>query len=198
MSTLQLTGKINVSATAEQLRLNDCISSDVVLLFDEVYLQKCEEYFAGESFGTDEAGNLHKGMMTFMIVGLTKSVPYVINAVPENNLNADWLADEILKCIQCLHSKGFKVRACVSAYNKLLKLHGKGEDDLRILVDESPIYLFHDTVHILKNIRNNLLNQKRLIFPQFTNNDLMDMPVEVTGGEISWLLLHQVREKNIQ
>ena len=206
MSTLQLTGKINVSATAEQLRLNDCISSDVVLLFDEVYLQKCEEYFAGELFGTDEAGNLHKGMMTFMIVGLTKSVPYVINAVPENNLNADWLADEILKCIQCLHSKGFQVRACVSdnhstnvsAYNKLLKLHGKGEDDLRILVNESPIYLFHDTVHILKNIRNNLLNQKRLIFPQFTNNDLMDMPVEVTGGEISWSLLHQVREKDIQ
>ena len=112
-----MTGKINVFATAEQLRLNDCISSDVVLLFDEVYLQKCEEYFAGESFGTDEAGNLHKGMMTFMIVGLTKSVPYVLNAVPENNLNADWLADEILKCILCLHSKGFKVRACVCSDN---------------------------------------------------------------------------------
>jgi hypothetical protein len=141
-----------------------------------------------------------------MIIGLTKSVPYVLHAIPENNLQADWLTDEILKCIQCLHSKGFKVRACVSdnhstnvsAYKKLLTVYGKGEDNLRIFVDDKPIYLFHDTVHIVKNIRNNLLNQKRLIFPPFTNNDLMDLPVEVTGGEISWSLLHQVRERDMQ
>lgn len=200
------TGKINVSATAELLRVNNCISADVVLLFDEIYLQKCKEYFAGESFGSDDAGNLHKGMMMFMIVGLTNNVPYVLHAVPENNIRADWLKEEILKCIQCLQSKGFKVRACVSdnhstnvsAYQKLLEAYGKDEDDLRIYVEDMPIYLFHDTVHIVKNIRNNLLNQKRLIFPPFISNDLEDLPVEVKGGEITWSLLHKVRERDMQ
>ena len=95
-------GKLNVAATAERLRRNNCISSNVILIFDEVYLQKCEEYFGGESFGTDETGKLHKGMITFMIVGLTKNVPYVIHAVPENKIEAGWLMDEIIKCIKCL------------------------------------------------------------------------------------------------
>ena len=32
------------------------------------------------------------------------------------------------------------------------------------------IYLFYDSVHLLKNIRNNLLNAKRFIYPQFMFN----------------------------
>ena len=66
------TGKLNIYAASELLRTSNCISSDVILLFDEIYLQKCEEYFGGESFGTDEIGNLHKGMTTFTIIGLTR------------------------------------------------------------------------------------------------------------------------------
>ena len=44
--------------------------------------QKCEEYAGGVSFGTDEAGNLYKGMITFMIVGLNKRIPFVLHAAP--------------------------------------------------------------------------------------------------------------------
>ena len=99
------TDKLNVTATAELLRTNDCMSSDVILLFDEVRLQKCEEYFGGESLGTDETGNLYKGMTTFMIIGRTKNVPYVVHAVPENKIEAGWLMDELIKCIKCLHLK---------------------------------------------------------------------------------------------
>ena len=201
-----LTGKLNVAATAELLRRNNCISSDVILIFDEVYLQKCEEYFGGESYGTDETGKLHKGMTTFMIVGLTKNVPYVIHAVPENKIEAGWLMDELIKCIKVLHLKGFSVKACVcdnhptnvSAYRKLLALYGRNEDGLRIYIDDKPIYLFYDAVHLMKNIRNNLLHQKRLIFPPFSNNDLENKAVEVKGGEVSWSLLHKVREKDME
>ena len=38
-------GKFNVAATAELLRTNNCISSNDFLLFDEVYLKICKEYF---------------------------------------------------------------------------------------------------------------------------------------------------------
>ena len=61
-----------------------------------------------------------------------------------------------------------------------------------------PIYLFHDAVHLVKNIRNNLLNQKRLIFPPFTKYDMNDLKVEFKGGEITWALLHKVREMDMK
>ena len=41
-----------------------------------------KKYAGGESFGADEAGNVYKGMITFMIVGLTKRIPFVLHAAP--------------------------------------------------------------------------------------------------------------------
>ena len=34
-------------------------------------------------------------MMTFMIVGMRQSIPYVVKAVPEVKMEGKWLADEI-------------------------------------------------------------------------------------------------------
>ena len=51
------------------------MSEDICLLFDEMYLQKCEEYFGGELIGSDENGELYKGIVCFMIVGLKESIP---------------------------------------------------------------------------------------------------------------------------
>ena len=53
----------------------------------------------------------------------------------------------------------------------------------------------YDSVHLLKIIRNNLLNSKRFIFPAFHFNGLID-PISVTTGEVSWHLLHKVYEKD--
>ena len=52
-------------------------------------------------------------------------------------------------------------------------------------------YLFFDFVHILKNIRNNLLNSKRLVFPEFQSSF-----ITVPAGEISWKLIHDVFDKD--
>ena len=54
----------------------------ICLLFNEMYLQKCEEYFGGELKGCGEDGNLYKGLVCYMIVGLKESVPYVIKFSP--------------------------------------------------------------------------------------------------------------------
>ena len=108
-----LTDKLNFAATAEPLQTNNCTSSNVILIFDEIYLQKCEEYFGGESFGTDETGNWHKGMTTFMNIGLTKNAPCVIHTVPENKNEAEWLLDELIMCSKCLLLKRFSFKACV-------------------------------------------------------------------------------------
>ena len=52
-------------------------------------------------------------------------------------------------------------------------------------------YLFFDTVQLIKNIRKNLLNFKKLLFPEFYFDDFYD-DVKVTGGEISCQLFHEV------
>ena len=54
-------------------------------------------------------------------------------------------------------------------------------------------YLFFDSVHLLENICNNLLNNKRFLFPAFNFNGLLD-PITCEDGEISWKLLHDVHE----
>ena len=72
---------------------------------------------------------------------------------------------------------------------------GLDENDLKIWVNDKPIYLFYDSVHLVKNIRNNLLSRKKLIFPPFICEEL-DTPVRVAAGEISWSLLHRVHEED--
>ena len=48
------------------------MSDDVILLFDEIYLQKCDEYVGGATHDVSENRDLYKGMICFMIVGLKK------------------------------------------------------------------------------------------------------------------------------
>ena len=69
------------------------ISQDAVLIFDEMYLQKCEEYFAGKLMGADEENELYKGVVSFMVAGLKETVSYVVKAVPETKISAQFLHD---------------------------------------------------------------------------------------------------------
>ena len=61
-------GNLNILKSAKMLLDFNSISKDVVLMFDEMYLQKREEY-AGELVGADTDGNLYKCIVCFMIVG---------------------------------------------------------------------------------------------------------------------------------
>ena len=49
-----------------------------------------------------------------MIIGLKKSVLYVIQAVPETKLSKGILREEILSSFESLHKIGFNIRAVVS------------------------------------------------------------------------------------
>ena len=110
--------------------------------------------------------------------------------------------EELWNCFNILHENGFRVRGVVcdnpygnvSAYMKLLAHYGQNDEDLFINFKESKIYLFFGTVHLIKKIRNSLLNNKRFIFPPFIFQGLYD-DVKVTGGEISWRMLHEVYER---
>ena len=118
-------------------------------------------------------------------------------------ITGEWLKDELLACLKLLQENGFPVRGIVSddhsskvnLYKELRSACDAGVDDLYITLNNQKTYLFFDFVHLVKNIRNNLLNRKRFLFPTFNFTGFYD-PISVSGGEISWKLLHEVYEKD--
>ena len=128
---------IDVMKCAEMLRNDSKISDDICLLFDETYLQKREEYFGGDMMGSNDAGELYKGLVCF-IIGLKQSILYIIRSLPEVSIDANWLKEEIFKCLDVLCQSGFNVRSIicdnhpsnVSNFRKLLASCDKEPTDL--------------------------------------------------------------------
>ena len=140
-------GGVDRITYAKLLLEKEKISKDVVLMIDEMYLQKSQEYCGGEC---GEEGNLFKGLVGFMIVRLQKSIPYVIKSIPETKIEGEWLKKEIIKSIKTLHSLGFSVHVViadkhstkVSAFSKIHNSNGGDKDDLAVIKDGNKIYLF--------------------------------------------------------
>ena len=85
-----------------------------MLLIDEMYLEKSCQYHGGKFYGKDEDGELYSGIVVFMVVGLRKSIPYVIKTLPEKKISGKWLKPHIIESISTLFSAGFNVRAVIT------------------------------------------------------------------------------------
>ena len=59
------------------------ISSDIFLILDEMYLLKCQEYTGVQLIGAATNGELYKGIVPFMIIGIKQNTPYIIKSAPE-------------------------------------------------------------------------------------------------------------------
>ena len=64
------------------------------MMVGEIYLQKCVQYIGGDYLGSDDEGNLFKGIVVFMIQGLQQSLPVGVKACPEISVS-EWLASEM-------------------------------------------------------------------------------------------------------
>ena len=89
------------------------------LMFVETYLQKYEEDSAGDLVGCNSEGELYKGLICFIIVGLKDSVPYVIKSSRETKINAMWLKEELIDCLGIFSKSSFNVRALVCGNHPL-------------------------------------------------------------------------------
>ena len=116
MSSISLLNKIQQGGvdSLKVLREKGGISTDLILIVDEMYLHKAAQYQAGEYIGADEEGNLFKGIVAFMVVGLKQSTPFVVQAIPEVTFNGQWLCDKIASNIENLGNAGFCVRGLVA------------------------------------------------------------------------------------
>ena len=101
-------------------------SCDCILMIDEMYLRKSAQYQSGKYAGVDE-----EGIITFMVVGLKQSIPFVVQAIPEVIFNGHWLVEKISDNIDNLIEFGLCVRsiqvtdnhsANVNAFSALIKI----------------------------------------------------------------------------
>ena len=107
-------GGVDSLKAAKKLREKGQISSDAILMVDEMFLQKEVSYQSGDYVGEDEEGELYKEIACFMIVGLKQSVPHVIQAIPEVTITGEWLAEKISASLHSLAQTGFTVCGIVT------------------------------------------------------------------------------------
>ena len=149
----------------------------------------------GATVGRNDEGELYGGILNYMIVGIRKNIPFVVRSVPEVTVTGGLVKKHIEEVLTDLHNTGFNVRTVisdnhatnVSAYDSLMRDYGVDKATKAIIHPSSKkkIYLMFDSVHLIKNIRNNLLNNKRFIFPAFNFGKFED-EITVKAGEIRW------------
>ena len=114
------------------------------------------------------------------------------------------MASELLKCIDDLSTIGFRVRGVVSdnhstnvcAFKNILENHeGDRQHFIKLPDLDHKIYLFFDSVHLVKNVRNNLLNGKKFVFPGF-NFYVGCEQASTEPGSICWQNLRTVHERD--
>ena len=133
-------GNIDALKATKLLLENSSISKDLVVLFNEMYLEKCVEYYGGELFGSNINNKLYKSIVCLMIIGLKENVPYVVKAAPVTFFNSELLKDGLLNCLELLITGGFNVRAVicdnhaanVSTFTKLILQFGEDNESLFI------------------------------------------------------------------
>ena len=99
---------------------------------------------------------------------------------------------------------GFKIRglvtdnhsANVSAFKILLKGNpGDKKQFIYLPNADFKTYVFFDSVHLIKNIRNNLLRAKKFVFPEF-QFEVCGKKISSGPGYISWSDLHKIYDED--
>ena len=117
-------GRIDLLKALKVLREKGGISTDLTLMEDEIFLHKAARYQVGEYVGAGEEGNLFKGIVDFMVVGLKRSTPFVVQAIPEVTFSGQWLCDKIASNIGNLGNARFCVSGLIAGNLKDL-FHSK-------------------------------------------------------------------------
>ena len=140
---------------------------------------------------------MYKGIVVFMLV--------VVKTCPETEISGRWLAEKLSECVTDLCNSGFQVRGIVSdnhaanvlSFNILLQEYA--HKDARFIVNPQSsykTYLFYGNFHLAKNIRINLLNSQKFVFPAFCFSIKNIVVASLQAGCISWRDFKDVHEED--
>ena len=147
----------------------------VNLLLDEMHVQKSLSYKAGKIIGASVNSNeAATSVQVFMISSLLSKHKHVAAIYPVNNLTANTLLELTYQVLSFLHDIGYKVVSLISDNNRINRnmfekmCGGKLVSSIPHPYDPSEqLFFLFDSVHLLKWIRNNWLNKKKIQFKPF-------------------------------
>lgn len=159
------------------LESNDKIIS---LMLDEIHLKQYMDYKGGSIVGlATNSENMASSAHVFMISSLMSAYKDVVHILPVKTMTAEILFNVIKAVIVGLEKIGFLVICIVTDNNSINRKavsYFHSSNDLKIVYPHPsdptrPLFFLIDTVHLLKCIRNNWLNQKNpekcFYFPPF-------------------------------
>lgn len=150
----------------------------VLLMVDEIYVNKKLEFCGGTFFGILDDGSCAGTIVSFMIKSVCGKYKDMVALYPASKLTASQLHEYFINTLQLLTQCGFTVVALSvdnAAVNRsfFVKYLCNGNLSTRFTnpFSSEPIYLLFDPTHNLKNIYNNLQSRKVFHCPSFRDNE---------------------------
>ena len=146
------------------------IQRTCLLLFDEVYITPSARYRGCHLLGRaeDDPNKTARTVLSLMLKPLLSHRAFMVRLIPVFSLTAEFLECEILKLVEIVNECDGKIKAfiCDSAsVNRSFYKSICSSDNENYLFKhqstDSYIYCLHDTVHLLKNVRNNWISEKK-------------------------------------
>ncbi|XP_077549860.1 uncharacterized protein LOC144162976 [Haemaphysalis longicornis] len=142
---------------------------NVSLMLDEIHLQQFFEFKGGCLTGSAaHSAEPAKTAHVFMVQSLLSTYKDVVHILPVTRISANELHDVLKRVIMSLESAGLHVVAVITDNNainrKMMSLFGNGKEPDIVYPhpanSQQPLFYVVDTVHLLKCVRNNWINQK--------------------------------------
>ena len=154
---------------------------------DEIHIKSKVVYDNGKVRGYAENKSLKEanGMQCFMLSSLFSDNRDVVSIVPVLQMNAEYLCDLLKQVIINVSTAGYRIIAVISDNNVVNRNSFKKLADSDSLVPfiynpvhrDQKIFILFDSVHILKCIRNNWINQKNsrqtFTYPSFQDDSVI-------------------------
>ncbi|GBO32495.1 hypothetical protein AVEN_146814-1 [Araneus ventricosus] len=156
---------------------------NVFLLLDEIHMKPFMDYKGGNIVGNSyDNANLATSAHVFMLNSISSSFKDVVHIVPVSHIVAEDLFTLLKKIILALEEIGFKVMGIVTDNNSInRKAVSNFNNPPQFQVqyqhpadEKRPLFYLIDSVHLIKCVRNNWINQKNgyfMYYPQFEGEE---------------------------
>jgi hypothetical protein len=149
------------------------------IIIDEVYSARRIEYMNGKFYGFENC-EATKTLLCFMIKSIAGKYGDIVAMVPLTKISSEIINNWYQKVLEAATEIGFDVVATLTdAHSSNRKFFQqelcKGKLSTFVPNPYSPgskVFLMFDSVHIFKNIYNNLLNRRQFLCPPFEGKNI--------------------------